>query len=627
MRQMNKVIVLLGLLAASCRAPVNSSSKLQDQFSGASFYYLDSSDRQQVLTDLRDMVVDNYVLLSIKSALGIVVAPGQLFNDAISREVTRGDVGNDQKFSQASSNLAFLDDVQKTIAMFQDTHFSSRALVARSTVLNGLQVDRIGADVLVTGKRSKVLAFDQTLARDPLAYDGIVNGIKVLSIDGIPVEDLVSKLVPFISSSTRSYADIRAVQALSGRSFQLPEKAFADWEFQPPTGPAFTVRLPYYYLANASPPATPTTPLPVVIAPRKDEKFFFETVGIAPLNELTLDYNDEQGVWANSRALGVVGFNPRAAPKGLVGAKVWYDAPAYVVPPATVAISGREIHRTGYMMKDGKAYGVLQIFGFGSHKVTSSTVGSPVTDPVDFIAPVQQFVKELKAAGMPLILDLRFNGGGDPMLSIAVLSALAKTGETYPSTIRGLRVTRIMRQMIDEGNLESLPDFNHYDYDQTTIDQLKIAVSNHTEYTSAFTLTDDVAQDPVVGGYDQKIITMVTPACISACDGMSMLLQRAHRGDIMGTTTNGTGAGFIGSGAFTDIQWHDRFEVLALRIPNRLFGYGGAVGQHVFSNPTDYMTMNGENHPVVANIQYVDAVADRLDGASGWYAEAISHLQ
>ena len=106
-----------------------------------------------------------------------------------------------------------------------------------------------------------------------------------------------------------------------------------------------------------------------------------------------------------------------------------------------------------------------------------------------------------------------------------------------------------------------------------------------------------------------------------------MLLQRAHRGDIMGTTTNGTGAGFIGSGAFTDIQWHDRFEVLALRIPNRLFGYGGAVGQHVFSNPTDYMTMNGENHPVVANIQYVDAVADRLDGASGWYAEAISHLQ
>jgi hypothetical protein len=37
--------------------------------------------------------------------------------------------------------------------------------------------------------------------------------------------------------------------------------------------------------------------------------------------------------------------------------------------------------------------------------------------------------------------------------------------------------------------------------------------------------------------------------------------------------------------------------------------------------------MNGENHPVIANIPYVDTISDRLDGASGWYAEAIDHLQ
>ena len=247
----------LALFAACGNSVAPSHSK--DQYSGSSFLYLDAADRQKIMSDVKEMVLDNYVLLKIKESRGIVANPTALFDNAVAAEAQRGDVAATDAFAQAESNLQFLDRVKMTIAAFHDTHFSTSALVPRSQVLNGLQVDRVGTDVRVTGLRTAVIDFVRTTAVDPTAYDHITVGLKVVSIDGTPVDDLVKGLQVYESASTTSSGDTWATQDLSLRNFQLPTKNYADWEFSDGTT-TLKVRLPYFYLPTAKSGLAPTAP-------------------------------------------------------------------------------------------------------------------------------------------------------------------------------------------------------------------------------------------------------------------------------------------------------------------------------------------------------------------------------
>ena len=151
-------------------------------------------------------------------------------------------------------------------------------------------------------------------------------------------------------------------------------------------------------------------------------------------------------------------------------------------------------------------------------------------------------------------------------------------------------------------------------------------MASHKTYTNAFTLTDDVKPNPEVGGYDQEVIALISPNCISACDGMALLLEKAGRAKVIGTTTNGTGAGFIGSAPFDNVQMRDRNQVVSLRIPNRMFGPGGEIGRHVFDEADAYLKYNSENRPVVAPQQYVETLEDFTDKSAGWYRTALEAL-
>ena len=114
--------------------------------------------------------------------------------------------------------------------------------------------------------------------------------------------------------------------------------------------------------------------------------------------------------------------------------------------------------------------------------------------------------------------------------------------------------------------------------------------------------------------------------CISACDGMGMLLKTSKRATLIGTHTNGTGAGFIGDEQFDGSHWRDHLQVVSLRIPNRLFGPGGVVGQRVFNEPDAYIKYNSENLPTVADKEYIESVGDIKAGASKWFENAVNVL-
>lgn len=589
---------LIATAAISC-GKLSSPAAVKDQFSGADFLYLDQNDRVAVMTDLKNMTLDNYTLLSIKAARGIVPDAAKMFDSAIAQESKIETVANNDALSQARSNLQFLDRIRVAVANFQDSHFSSSPTVARPTILNGIELRKIEGVIRVSAKRTQVLNFDGNSAIDPNAYKAISIGLKVVSIDGVPAADAAKALEPFISASTPSSREMWAASALSQRSFNYPEKSYADWEFATDAGSTLKVRLPYFYSNTVS---------------RKDALFFLKSKGFTALNDLRLNWNERDRAWSYNRNLVVEGFSPAAIPVGLVGEQVWYGISDGAV--------GAPTFRTGYLMRGGKSYGVLQIFEFSSQTVTQTTADVAV----GFAQPVIGFVKSLKDAEMPLIIDLRQNNGGDPMNSIAVLSAIAKTGESYPSTNRALRVTRIVRQMLELDDPSALPDLNKFNYDATSLQELRSAIADHREYTTAFTLTDDVKANPAVGGYDQKVVALISPMCISACDGMALLLKSAKRATLIGTTTNGTGAGFIGNDAFDGSHFRDRLQLVSLRIPNRLFGPAGEVGRRVFNEPDAYIKYNSENQPPVADIQYSETLSDVLSHSSKWFDKALQVL-
>lgn len=588
-----------GVIAVSC-GKASTPASVKDQFSGSEFLYLDQNDRASVLTDLRNMTIDNYALLSIKAARGIVPDAKKMFDEAIAKETQIENVADTDTLGQARANLLFLDRIRAVIGSFQDSHFSSTPVVARPTILNGIEVRRVGGEIRVATKRSQILDFDGSHAIDPVAYKSIAVGMKVISIDGVPALKAADALLPFLSASTPSSRDMWAAAALSQRSFSYPEKSYADWEFATEGGASLKVRLPYFYSNTVS---------------RKDALFFLKAKGFQPLNDLRLNWSEKDRGWAYNRAITVEGFSPQGAPAGLVGEQIWSGV-------ASDNSVGGPTFRTGYLMKAGKAYGVLQIFEFSSQKVTQSTADAAV----GFDQPVVNFVKSLKQAETPLIIDLRTNGGGDPMNSIAVLAAIAKKDEAYPSTNRALRVTRVIRQMLELDESGKLPDLNKFNYDATSMQELRAAIADHREYTTAFTLTDDVKANPKVGGYEQKIVALISPMCISACDGMALLLKGSKRATLIGTTTNGTGAGFIGNDQFDGSKFLDHLQVVSLRIPNRLFGPGGELGRRVFNDAEAYVKYNSENQPPVADVNYIESNDDILNSSTKWFDKALEVL-
>jgi hypothetical protein len=593
------VSVALIATAGGC-GPTSGSSALKDQFSGGSFLYLNGADRQTIMADLRDMTLDNYALLGIKGQSGVVPDGKALFDIEIAHEGVLGDAPDSDPVAQAASNLSFLDRIHQTIAAFQDTHFSASPVVAGPYVLNGLALARVGKDVRIVGLRKPVIAYAAQHAADPAAYRRLANGQRLVKVDGVEVDQAAAALLPFVSASTRSSADAWAVQALAQRNFVYPAQGYSDLEIEDADG-TYTVRLPFYYQATK----------------RQDALVYLKAKGFQPLSDLQLTFDAATNAWTPSRSLTADGYYPWGAPAGLVGGETWYSTEDDSI--------GYETFRTGYILKGGKAYGVLQVFEFSSDEVTQQTK-APITEKKKYIEPVRAFVQELKANGTPLILDLRENGGGNPLNGTDLLAVLARTGETYPTTTRALRVTRVIRQMLEAGELDKLPAFGRYDYDETALEQLKQAVAEKREYTRAFALTDDVKADADVGGYDQKIVALISPMCISACDGMGLLLKASKRATLIGTTTNGTGAGFIGDKPFDDLTWRDRYALVTLRIPNRLFGEAGALGVHVQPDLGAYSTMNSENRPTAADVPYEQTIDDLLDSSTGWYAKAIDAL-
>ena len=121
-------------------------------------------------------------------------------------------------------------------------------------------------------------------------------------------------------------------------------------------------------------------------------------------------------------------------------------------------------------------------------------------------------------------------------------------------------------------------------------------------------------------------MALTSPKCVSACDIMASLLSHSKRATLIGLPTNGTGAGARTLHPFNGTVWKDDHKILAIKIPNFLFGYPYKIkdSPKVLSMISQY---NLENRPTKPDTLYEPTLLDYLEKSKGWLQVAQRSLR
>jgi len=576
---------------------------LKDVYSGVKFNYLNKEDRLLILKDFLKTVELQYALLPLKKEL-IGLNYEKLKADAIAAEEANDDILLDAKdrknselrdrvaFLQANSNMDFIDRMTAVVAQFKDTHFGIYDKITRPFIYTGVRFYRIDGKIVVSQVENKFMGMASKMSGADLSVIKI--GDQVISIDGVPVEEKINELKPYISGSSDGYIDSEAIRSLTLRNVKYEKKNFIRVVFKN----AGTIKLPIFSNSTMSD------------TQRLDAVTYLNKYEIpSDTSAIGISFDQTLKKWTDSD-FAFIGYRASKISKNLKDLKEY------------VSDSGSPAIRTGYFINKGKTYAVLQVLTFSAPKVKNGE------NSLNFIDALRNFVVEVKESQVPLILDLRVNNGGNGSYPSKLMSMLLPEGKTeYASSTEALRMTQYIRQL-NEGYLYQRVVAEDENVGMT-IDMMKdlidTALDNNDDYTPMHVMAGAMTADPQVGGFPNKIVTLVAADCISACDKTAFLIQSTKRSPIIGTHSNGTGAGFSSSNEL-NTQWSDRLNMFSSTVPNYLFGRPGAVGTLVFGE-NSVLEMCSENKPTPADIQYKPTMLDLNRENLGWLQKAAEVIE
>lgn len=527
-----------------------NTESFRDVYSGLKFTYLDMEDRLLIVNDFLKTIELEYALLPLK-AERISLDYKKLKTEAIALEMLQPNITIaplDKKdefarekiaFLQAQSNMEFMDRMQMLVAQFKDTHLNIQEKVSRPMIYCGLRLFRFQGKIYVGSMEKKFLSMAG--AGSKTDFSDIKLGDEVLAIDGVPVEKKIEDLKKYIGGSSLEYVDSVAVRSLTMRNFNYEKKNSITITFKN----AGVYKLPIF--SNKALGETP----------RLDAITYFNKYNIpSDTIALGMTYDKATNKWNDSN-LKFEGYSVRRLALNLKGVVEYLDD------------DGDPALRTGYYISKGKTYGVMQLMTFSTMQLVSEKGAAP------FLDVIRAFVLELKENGSPLILDLRSNGGGYGNYPPALLSILSPATSITPGPTSGLRMTHYIRQIYE-------PDLYKFIQGEditlgATVDEVQAIISDALDNNKAYTpmfANMPIGPDPIVKGFDNKIVALISADCVSACDKTAFLLQDSKRAVLIGTHSNGTGAGFTSSGEL-NASWEDPLKMFSARIPNYLFGRPG----------------------------------------------------
>jgi hypothetical protein len=606
------------------------SSRYTTVVEGKDFPYYSQAMRIQTITDLIRSVQADYSLALYKEhTLG--VDPVALGQAALATENSIPDTLVESE--QAAGNLQFVDRVKALVANFQDSHFSIDGAQPVGLIVLGVGITRADGKYIVSSLRMPLLK-DQTTGAD--FSNQVSLGDEVVSIDGNATQDAVDALKPYISGSSDLFRVSAATADLTLRNFRFPTTGTANVVIRH-GGTTSSLALPWY--------AMPTQ--------RTDQVQILQAAKVTLITkENAVNIFGKDAVTSGNITGGFKNENWSTTVQGLTQEKDFVDASS----------TNSVVIRAGVLTsQSGKHVAYLQIQSFDVQVLTdqpaptveSKTLSGPVgmingfiqaarhpATPAKAIAKTAQddptqtstnlyqfdqitasFISSVKAANLPLIVDLRNNPGGNLDYATGLFSDLIGTGQTYSPLTNMFRITELSWESEDAMSTKGLQDPKTVAAQAANDAAFRDAIAQGRDYSEALP-ADMMVADKIVAGFDGKVVELTSPNCVSACDAFSLLMKSSGRGKILGQPTNGTGAGFFST--FTVNDWTDTNYIMTARIPNMLFGRPLKAGENAAT--VDIESIEAENRPTQPDVVYSTSVNDVVSGNADLISAALAQF-
>jgi hypothetical protein len=597
--------------------------RYQGVVEGTSFPYYSQAERIQTITDLIQSIQSDYSLMLYKQhTLGVDIV--QIGNDAVKTEQSIADVTVDK--DQALGNMQFLDRVRKITANFQDSHFQLDAVDGPAAVSLGFVVTNISGKYLVTSVRPSYLA-NKTLNFDFTAQVAI--GDELVSIDGQDPLTAAQTLKPYLPGSSDLYRTDSAIFNLTSRDFALPTQATSAVVLRR-NGSAISLNLPWGAEGVS----------------RSDQALYLKNVGIQPaMQNLGLTAPSPFGeAWrtkigalknevdftdVSDPTTPVVTIGTLDSPSGPVG---YLQIQSYMI----TALSPYQAPQPAPSSPPAQVLGALAKLTSPARYPDLSSVktimdGAPKPQGLFPIAPgastlfpdfIDAVISTFKSNSMPLILDMRYNPGGEIGEALALVGDLAPTNGSINALSQMFRITNLAWESIDSAVAGGLVDPLNLDPTAVVVSSVftdaRSKGSDYSEILPASPLTTS----KVVNGYDQKIVVLTSPFCVSACDATALLLKSSGRATLMGEASNGTGAGFFSTFEVPDFT--DTNHIIVAHLPNSLFGRPLQSGED--AKTVSVESVEAENHPTQPDVVVTQTLNDVQNGNSDLITAAIAKV-
>ena len=549
---------------------------------------ISKQDRVNVMCELKAAVLSRYALVEIKKErMGIDAE--KVLELCVKRELN----------IESGNRLEFIDRGHLCLASFMDTHFTFDSINEPPAIFKGINVQLVEGKAILTGVNLDLISYLEKIENVKL-NDYLKIGNEILEIDGVPVLTAANNLKKYIAASNESSRLSWAVSRLFIRNFLYPQnskQSVSRIKIKSATSSdTIEITLPWFFRDSDK----------KVL----DANLHLKSIGIPSYNALQLYYDEEKKEWAEKPSPSFPQYSDRAPLYSSANEQVYLDQKNNI-PVLRVS----EILNS----KD-EAFCYFQLMSFMHFKVNDSEKKEQILMQV-----VSNFLNNCEKKQLPLVIDLRSNGGGSLSLAEFLSNILMKKAtKQYAGVVRSVPVSNWnLRTFSRESNFESLgAGVEHRNRKKLMSELLQAKQESKTMTDVALDYEYNYSRKE---SFNQDIIALITPNCISACDLFSGVLKSNKRAVLIGTHSNGTGAGFWSMDKRGE-TFNDSLGYLELRIPNFLFGVS-TDPSFVSDTYEKAKELLAEHKPVQADVIYQTSLIDVMENKKGWKKKISEVLQ
>jgi hypothetical protein len=548
-------------------------------------------ERVELACEMREAIEKRYVFFPVKARL-LTRAGAEPFD---SRRHLDACVAGERAIVREDDPLRFYDRMRRCAAGFEDGHLLLGAPARLPQVALGIGLRLVDGRVYIANRERKLASYLKTVSGVKDLDDVLAFGNEVVELDGRPIATALTDLAQYLPASSDAARLERAVDALTRRDFAFPARNAASVTVQSGLGRR-TIELPWWVSPDAEGHVM--------------TQAWLRRTGVATTELLNWRYDQAKDAWDRDPG----------APQGYLRTDTILPARDAAALREYADPDDRPAVRLGEVVRGrDRAFCYLQILTFHTETLASRDGRQP------FVGVLEDFVRQCKEKSLDLVLDLRQNDGGYLSHTGALAAMLGERQKTYPAGALLLRATTLNQLVYQQRapTLVGAPARNSDDVFEPRhiADAIGAARRSQQEYTPAF-LESPLRASDGVGGYGGRVVALVAPTCMSACDRIAGLLRSSGRAVLIGSPTEGAG-GSQQEARNLAARWSDADGLLSLSIPNAAMGVQRALpapGQKRSAMPAAefFDTLAFENHPISADVPYATRVEDITGRNRGW---------